>query len=95
MPRFKTWRSGVAALVCEPFEPLGGEVSRMEANMSCGDARIRVRFLLLLERQGGSLHVPMTTRSHLVRRLGGHYSATRALIADWLQRDEFRADFSI
>jgi hypothetical protein len=28
-------------------------------------------------------------------RLGGHYSATRAPLADWLQRDEFRGDFGI
>ena len=31
MPRFKTWRSDVAALVRETFEPPGGEMSRMEA----------------------------------------------------------------
>ena len=27
--------------------------------------------------------------------LGGHYSTTGALLADWLQRDEFRADCGI
>jgi len=36
-----------------------------------------------------------TTGSYLVRRLGGHYFATRALLADRLQRDEFRADCGI
>src|SRR5216684_272319 len=40
MPRFKTWRSDVAALVRKTFEPPGGEMSRMEANMSCGSAQI-------------------------------------------------------
>lgn len=40
MPRFKTWRSDVAALVRETFEPPSGEMSRMEANMSCGGAQI-------------------------------------------------------
>ncbi len=44
MPRFKTWQSDVAVLVREPFEPLGGEMFRMEANMSCGGARMRVGF---------------------------------------------------
>jgi hypothetical protein len=63
--------------------------------MSCGGTRIRVRFPLAVECQGGRLHVLTTTRSYLVRRLGGHYSATRAPLADWLQRDEFRGDFGI
>lgn len=63
--------------------------------MSCGGVRIRVRILVWLERRGGCPHVLANTRTYLVRRLGGHYSATRAPLAEWLQRDELRADLGI
>lgn len=43
MPKFKTWRWDMAVRV---GEPLDGEMSRMEANMSCDGIWRRVRFIL-------------------------------------------------
>ncbi len=57
--------------------------------------RIRVGALVQVNVRATEFLSKRFPEADLVRRLGGHYSTTRALLAAWLQRNEFRADRGI
>jgi hypothetical protein len=57
--------------------------------------RRRIRVGVLVNVRATEFLSKRLPEANLVRRLGGHYSTTRALLAAWLQRNEFRADRGI